>query len=126
MLRGLFALLNMTGVPRLVFRLMLDRRVPLRLKLILPAALVYLALPFDVIPDILPALGRIDDLLVIIGALVIFLGLAPREVVAEHARGGGQGAGDEHAAKPDEQVIEGEYRLVDEDENEEDKRQSKG
>ena len=125
MLRGLFALLNMTGVPRLVLRLMLDRRVPLRLKLILPAALVYLALPFDVIPDILPALGRIDDLLVIIGALVIFLGLAPRDVVAEHARGG-QGAGGEDAAKPDEKVIEGEYRLVDEDENEENKRQPKG
>ena len=126
MLRGLFALLNMTGVPRLVFRLMLDRRVPLRLKLILPAALVYLAVPVDLLPDIIPVAGRIDDLFVIIGALVIFLGLAPREVVAEHARGGGQGAGGEQAAKPDEKVIEGEYRLVDEDENEEDKRQSKG
>ena len=44
MLRGLFYLLSMTGIPRLIFRLMLDRRVPLRLKLLLPAAIAYIIL----------------------------------------------------------------------------------
>ena len=73
----------MTGVPRLVFRLLLDGRVPLRLKLILPAALAYLISPFDVLPDlIVPGLGHVDDLLVILAALGLFLGMAPREVVA--------------------------------------------
>ena len=79
-------LLRLPIVARLVTRLMLDRRVPLRVKLILPAAIVYLISPIDVVPDILPVLGRIDDILVLLIALVLFLGLAPREAVSEHLR----------------------------------------
>ena len=117
-MRGLLLLLNMTGVPRLVFRLVLDRRVPLWLKLVLPAALVYLAVPIDVLPDIIPVAGRIDDVLVIVGALVVFLGMAPRDVVMEHIRSARTGTGPEPDRKSDENVIEGTYRLVDEDEDE--------
>ena len=116
MVRGLLLLLNMTGVPRLVFRLLLDGRVPLRLKLVLPAALAYLISPFDVLPDlIVPGLGHVDDLLVILAALGLFLGMAPREVVAEHL---GR-AGPDGTARPGDQrgkVIDGSYRFADEDE----------
>ena len=116
MVRGLLLLLNMTGVPRLVFRLLLDGRVPLRLKLILLAALAYLISPFDVLPDlIVPGLGHVDDLLVILAALGLFLGMAPREVVAGHL---GR-AGPDGTARPRDQrgkVIDGSYRFADEDE----------
>ena len=116
MLRGALLLLNMTGVPRLVMRLMLDRRVPLKLKLILPAAILYFISPLDLVPDILPALGRIDDVLVLVIALVMFLGMAPRDVVAEHLRNGRAGTGTQSKAdRPDQTIIEGEYRLLDED-----------
>ena len=50
------------GAARLVFALMRDRRVPLAAKLILPAAVVYVVLPIDILPDIIPVLGQIDDL----------------------------------------------------------------
>ncbi len=115
MLRGVLYLLNMTGVPRLVYRLMMDRRVPLRVKLILPAALVYLISPFDVVHDIVPILGRIDDALVLILSLAFFLGTAPREIVMEHLRGrrSGDDASSDEKRKP---VIEGEYHVVDKDE----------
>ena len=117
MLRGVLYLLNMTGVPRLVIRLMLDRRVPLRVKLILPAALAYLISPFDMVHDIVPILGRIDDVLVVIFSLVFFLGTAPREIVLEHLRGRRPGDPPSGSAdKKRDSVIEGEYQVLDEDE----------
>ena len=112
-IRGILLLLQMTGVPRLIFRLMLDRRVPVGLKLILPTALVYLISPIDIVPDILPALGRLDDVLVLLISLVAFLGMAPRDVVAEHL--GGPKAR-ERDSRPKKNVIEGKYRFVDDEE----------
>ncbi len=117
MLRGVLYLLNVTGVPRLVIRLMMDRRVPLRVKLILPAALVYLVWPADIIPDIVPILGRIDDVLVVILSLALFLGTAPREIVMEHARGPRSGDTPSGSDKKKRgSVIEGEYQVLDEEE----------
>jgi uncharacterized membrane protein YkvA (DUF1232 family) len=117
-MRGLLLLLNLTGVPRLVGRLMLDRRVSLRSKLILPAAVVYLISPIDLVPDILPALGHIDDILVLLVSLALFLGTAPRDVVAEHlrtARGAAPEAKDPDP-RSDQTVIEGKARIVDDGE----------
>ncbi len=116
-MRGLILLLRMTGLPSLIFRLVLDRRVPLRLKLLLAAAIAYIALPFDLVPDIVPVLGRIDDVLVLLISLALFLGMAPREIVTEHLRGGrdpGSAGGPE--SKPSKPIIEGEYHIVDDDE----------
>ncbi len=125
MLRGVLALLNMTGVPRLVYRLMMDRRVPLRTKLILPAALVYFISPFDLIHDIVPILGRIDDVLVLILSLAFFLGTAPRDIVMEHVRGGrprGDSSGSDEKSKP---IIEGDYHVVDVDKGDTDQKDKK-
>ena len=118
MLRGLLALLNLTGIPRLVFRLMLDRRVPLGVKLILPAAVAYIIAPFDLVPDILPALGRIDDVLVLLISIGLFLAMAPRHVVAEHT--GRRVPGGAGGPQPGQTVVEGEYRII--DDGEEDRR----
>ena len=125
MLRGVLALLNMTGVPRLVYRLMMDRRVPLRTKLILPAALVYFISPFDLIHDIVPILGRIDDVLVLILSLAFFLGTAPRDIVMEHVRGGRSGDGASSSDEKRKPVIEGEYHVVDADKDDADEKDKK-
>ena len=87
MVMSIFRILGLTGLLRLVTKLLLDRRVPLRLKLLIPAALVYLVSPIDPLPDFLPILGHVDDLIVTVVALAIFLAMAPREVVLEHFRG---------------------------------------
>ena len=119
MLLGIIRLLSFTRVPRLVIGLMMDRRVPIRLKLLLPGAVAYIVLPFDLVPDFLPALGRIDDLIVAFLAVAMFLALAPRQVVAEHLRGAGPGSSggrsvdEERGPKPE--VIEGRYRFTDDD-----------
>ena len=117
MLRGLLLLLHMTGVPRLVTKLILDRRVPLRTKLILPGALAYLISPLDFVPDMLSFLGRIDDALVLLVSLALFLGLAPKDVVLEHLRSARTGVGPKGGnAGPGKTVIEGKYRIVDDGE----------
>ena len=114
LLRGLLLLLNFTGTLRLVMKLMLDRRVPWRLKVLLPAAISYIVLPIDLVPDFLVIVGRVDDLVVLILAIVLFLGFAPRDIVMEHRGRGSSNTTDK--PKQSKSVIEGEYRVID-DEN---------
>lgn len=53
----------------LVTRLARDPRVPRRRRLLLLALIVYLASPLDLVPDVVPVLGQLDDALVV--ALVL-------------------------------------------------------
>jgi uncharacterized membrane protein YkvA (DUF1232 family) len=113
MLRGLWTLLSMTGIPRLIFRLMLDRRVPFWLKLLLPAAIAYIILPVDLAPDFIPLLGRIDDVLALVAAGLMLILLTPRDVLMDIAGAPVQEGG---SRRPDDgsTVIDGEYRRLDE------------
>ena len=53
----------------LMRRLLGDEQVPIRRKLVLFALLVYLLVPIDLVPDFLPVVGQLDD--VIIAALAL-------------------------------------------------------
>ena len=107
-----------TRIPGLVFRLMLDRRVPLRLKLIIPAAVLYLVSPIDLLPDLFPILGHTDDLIVVILALASFLLMTPRNVLNEYLTGRPADLSTDTDARDSRgNVIEGQYRHV-EDEDE--------
>jgi uncharacterized membrane protein YkvA (DUF1232 family) len=69
---------------RLAWRLMFDPRVPLWVKTIVPASLIYLITPIDIVPDVIPGLGQLDDLAVIIIGVRLFIDLCPPEIVREH------------------------------------------
>ena len=58
-------------------------RTPRLAKTLLLAALAYVALPFDLIPDFLPVVGHVDDLIIVPGLIAIAIWLIPAEVVAE-------------------------------------------
>ncbi|MEK7324671.1 MAG: DUF1232 domain-containing protein [Chloroflexota bacterium] len=69
---------------RLVWLLMRDPRVPLWLKALPLGSAAYLLMPFDVVTDLAPILGQLDDLAVIFIGLSTFVSLCPQSVVDEH------------------------------------------
>ena len=78
--------LGWRGAARAVWGLVRDRRVPLLVRLLPVPLLIYLASPIDIIPDFIPVLGQMDDILVVAAALWILLRYTPPAVVAEHFR----------------------------------------
>jgi uncharacterized membrane protein YkvA (DUF1232 family) len=79
---------------RLVWGIMRDPRTPIGLKGMLAAALAYVVLPVDLIPDVIPILGQADDLTVLLLVLDLFIQNAPAEVRAEHTARARDGTAD--------------------------------
>src|SRR3989337_628319 len=79
---------------RLVWGIMRDPRTPIGLKGMLAAALAYVVLPIDLIPDVIPILGQADDLTVLLLVLDLFIQNAPAEVRAEHSARARNGTAD--------------------------------
>ena len=65
-------------------RLLADRRVPKRWKIASGFALVYLAVPFDVVPDFIPIAGQLDDAILVALVLRGLLRSAGPRLVREH------------------------------------------
>jgi uncharacterized membrane protein YkvA (DUF1232 family) len=67
----------------LAWRMFRDPDVPLSAKTVMPAVLMYLAMPIDLIPDFIPVLGQLDDLLVLVAGLGLVLWLTPSHVIED-------------------------------------------
>jgi uncharacterized membrane protein YkvA (DUF1232 family) len=68
------------------FRLFLrdkDKRIPLYVKAIPLLLVIYLAIPFDIVPDFVPVLGYLDDVAIALLALVLIMKLTPKQIVLE-------------------------------------------
>jgi uncharacterized membrane protein YkvA (DUF1232 family) len=78
------AALPLQAKAALAWRLFRDRRVPLRAKALLPALALYLALPLDLVPDFIPVVGYLDDLLVVLLVSALLLRALPRDVVEDN------------------------------------------
>jgi uncharacterized membrane protein YkvA (DUF1232 family) len=72
---------------RLFGGLLRDARVPLRAKIVLAVASVWVASPIDLIPEFIPIIGSLDDAVVAALALRFVLGTTDGAVVREHWRG---------------------------------------
>lgn len=72
---------------RLLFELMNDRRVPGVDKTLVAAAIVYILLPIDFLPDFIPFLGQVDDVFLLVTSLQRLISSAGRKVVADHWAG---------------------------------------
>jgi uncharacterized membrane protein YkvA (DUF1232 family) len=72
------------NLAKLLFRLLKDRRVPLRRRLAMGAVGIYVVSPVDLIPDAIPIVGGIDDVLVLAFAIDYLLDASPEKVIEEH------------------------------------------
>jgi len=78
---------HLPSFARLYWRLFKDRRVSLRAKAVLIAAVLYVLNPFDILPDFLfPFFGTLDDFGVIALAARWFISLCPPDVVQEQVK----------------------------------------
>lgn len=59
-----------------------DVRTPWLAKGLLALAIVYFVLPIDVIPDFIPVIGHLDDVVIVPGLILLAFYLVPRDVVS--------------------------------------------
>ena len=73
----------------LLGRLLKDARVPTAEKALFLAAIVYVISPIDLIPDIFPFIGQVDDVYMVALTLLRLINRSSEDVVREHWQGGG-------------------------------------
>jgi uncharacterized membrane protein YkvA (DUF1232 family) len=67
-------------------RVLTDSRTPIQAKIFLGLAVGYLCMPFDLIPDFIPVIGHLDDVIIVPALVYLGLRFVPPELVAEHRR----------------------------------------
>lgn len=74
-------------IARLLWRVIRDERAPRLVRYGLMGLAAYLALPIDVVPDWIPMLGQIDDLVVLTVGVRTLLRRVPESMLREHWSG---------------------------------------
>lgn len=82
-------LMFLPNMVKLLARLLKDTRVPTAEKALFLGAIVYVISPLDLIPDILPFVGQVDDLYVVALTLLRLVNRTDESVVRQHWSGGG-------------------------------------
>jgi len=60
-----------------------DSRTPKLAKSLLKFAVAYVLSPIDIIPDFIPVVGHIDDVIIVPTVIVIAMRMVPKEVIAD-------------------------------------------
>ncbi len=122
---GVGALAGLARNARLIWRLLRDKRVAIWAKAIVPATVVYLLAPIDLLPDAVLGLGQLDDLTVLLLGAKLFMDVCPKEIVQQHLaemssvkagyRVVDEEPGREGAEGDTQGYLEASYRVVDEE-----------
>jgi len=94
---------------RLAIRLLREPGVPLVRKAVLGLVALYFISPLDIIPDVLPLIGEVDDLAIGLLGLQFFVQLCPPEAVAFHRAAIAEGRRFSRMPAPGD-IIEAEFR----------------
>lgn len=79
-------------IPNMVLlcaRLLSDPRVPRTEKALVAGAIIYAIIPFDLIPDMIPFVGQLDDAYLIAMTLLRLMDRTEPDVLRAHWNGGG-------------------------------------
>ena len=68
-------------------RLLKDKRVSMKTKLVISGAVAYITIPSDLIPDKVPFVGKIDDIAIGIFALNVIMTDVPLNIIMENWQG---------------------------------------
>lgn len=82
-------LMFLPNMVKLLGRLLKDTRVPTAEKALFLGAIVYFVTPVDLIPDIFPFIGQVDDIYLIALTLLRLVSKTDERIVREHWSGGG-------------------------------------
>jgi uncharacterized membrane protein YkvA (DUF1232 family) len=82
-------LLFVPNMVALCLRLLTDKRVPVAERALVAGAIVYAIVPLDLIPDMLPFVGQVDDVYLIALTLLRLMERTDPKIVREHWKGGG-------------------------------------
>lgn len=63
-----------------------DPRVPWYVKIFIAFVVAYIFSPIDLIPDFIPILGYLDDLVIVPVGIVLALRMIPKDVMAENRK----------------------------------------
>ena len=85
------AVLLVPNLGKLMYRLLRDKRVPRNRRLAMTLVGAYVVSPIDLIPDFVPVLGSVDDLLVLAFAVDYLLAASPPEVIEDYWDGSQDG-----------------------------------
>jgi uncharacterized membrane protein YkvA (DUF1232 family) len=77
-------LLFIPNLLRLIVALLRDPRVSSADKAILAGTIIYVIAPLDILPDMIPFIGQVDDSYLIALSVLRLLNRADRQVVMEH------------------------------------------
>lgn len=71
---------QVTNLLPIYFKAIVDKKTPILAKILALGAIAYIILPADVIPDLIPILGKVDDT-ILTAALIYFSNqLIPQEI----------------------------------------------
>lgn len=71
----------------LLYRIMRDERVKNKTKVFIGAAIGYLAIPLDILPDSIPIVGKFDDVGIVLLVLDKIIDDIPEHIIMEHWQG---------------------------------------
>lgn len=82
-------LMFLPNMVKLLGRLLTDKRVATSDKALFAAAIVYVIVPLDFIPDVFPFIGQVDDLYLVALTLLRLVNRTDETIIREHWSGGG-------------------------------------
>lgn len=78
---GRLAFRDKLALGRAIFR---DARVPRWARFVAVALALYLASPIDLVPDFIPLLGQLDDVLIVLVGGALLVRAVPAAIIEEH------------------------------------------